>query len=80
MFQVLLEAIVVGIMTVIFGNIAGFLVSPFFKTAGDTCKNWNQFYVMEISLFLTGFLIHIFCELSGINKWYCINGAACKKN
>jgi len=34
---------------------------------------------MEISLFLTGFLVHIFCEYSGINKWYCKNGMVSKK-
>ena len=28
--------------------------------------------------FLTGFFIHLFCEVSTINKWYCKNGSACK--
>lgn len=30
-----------------------------------------------LHLFLLGFLIHIFCEISGINTWYCKNGSAC---
>jgi len=77
--QVFIEAFMVGIMTVIFGTLAGVLVGPFFKIdLPAECKNWNKFFVMEISLFLTGFLIHLFCELVGINKWYCKNGAACK--
>lgn len=79
MFQVFIEAVVVGLMTVLFGNIAGLIVGPFFKVnLPKDCEDWNKFYVMEISLFLTGFLIHLFCEFVGINKWYCNNGAACK--
>ena len=78
MMQLIYEAIVVGIATVIFGNIAAFLVGPFFKVdLPGECKNWNKFYAMEITLFVTGFLIHLFCEFSGINKWYCKNGFAC---
>jgi hypothetical protein len=79
MYQVFVEAVVVGLMTILFGNIAGFLVGPMFKVdLPKICSTWNKFYAMEISLFLTGFLIHLFCEMSGINKWYCKNGAACK--
>tara|TARA_B100001094_G_C18184044_1_gene802633 strand:- start:142 stop:501 length:360 start_codon:yes stop_codon:yes gene_type:complete len=29
--------------------------------------------------FLLGFILHIICELTGVNKWYCRNGNACKK-
>jgi len=32
-----------------------------------------------LKLFVTGFAVHFLCEVSGINKWYCKNGAACKK-
>jgi ABC-type arginine/histidine transport system permease subunit len=28
--------------------------------------------------FIMGAFFHIACELSGINKWYCMNGAACR--
>ena len=30
------------------------------------CKQWNKNHIMEISLFLTGFAIHILCETLGI--------------
>lgn len=30
-------------------------------------------------VFLSGFLVHIICEIFGINKWYCTHGAACKR-
>ena len=29
--------------------------------------------------FLFGFLVHIICEIAGINKIYCDKGHACKK-
>ena len=78
MYQLLLEALCVGIMTVVVGNISGFLVGSMLKVnLPEVCKDWNKYYTMEISLFLTGFLIHLICEFSGINKWYCKNGFAC---
>ena len=73
---VLTEAIVVGIMTILVGYIAGFIMS-YGMPIQQECKNWNKNYVMEKSLFLTGFLIHIICQVSGINHWYCRNGVAC---
>ena len=30
--------------------------------------------------FLFGFLLHIICEKTGINKLYCEKGVACNKN
>ena len=78
MRQLLLEAVVVGIITVIVGNIVGFIIGKSLSVDLPTvCKDWNKYYTMEISLFLTGFLIHLICEFSGINKWYCKNGFAC---
>ena len=80
MYRLFVEAACVGIITVIFGTIAGFIVAPFLKVdLPEICNSWNKFYTMEISLFLTGFLIHLFCEFSGINKWYCKNGFACMR-
>ena len=77
--QIIAESAIVGVMTVIVGSLVGFILSKF--VASDlpkVCKKWNNFYVMEISLFFTGFIIHLLCEFSGLNKWYCINGNACK--
>lgn len=80
MYDLIVEAVVVGIMTIIFGNIAGFLIGPLFKVdLPKVCSTWNKFYTMEITLFVTGVLIHLFCEYTGINKWYCKNGFACMR-
>ena len=80
MQQLLIEAIVVGILTVVVGTIVGFVLGSSFSTnLPKICKSWNKNHIMELSLFLTGFFIHLLCEFSGVNKWYCKNGYACKK-
>lgn len=80
--NLMIEALVVGIATVVVGSVVGFGVG---KVLGSDmpkiCKNWNKKYAMEISLFLTGSLLHLLFEFLGGNKWYCKNGIAClKKN
>ena len=80
MYDLIVEAVAVGVMTIIFGNIAGFLIGPLFKVdLPKVCSTWNKFYTMEITLFVTGVLIHFFCEYTVINKWYCKNGFACMR-
>ena len=77
---VVIEAVFVGIMTVIVGVIVGLILGKIFSTnLPAICKTWNKNHIMELSLFLTGFLLHLICEFSGLNKWYCKNGTACKK-
>ena len=76
----LLEAIIVGLLVVIVGTFVGFIIGKFFSIPlPKTCKKWNKYHIMEISLFITGFLVHIICELLGLNKLYCKKGYACKK-
>lgn len=80
MYNLIVEAVVVGVMTIIFGNMTGLLIVPLFKVdLPKVCSTWNKFYTMEITLFFTGVFIHLFCEFSGINKWYCKNGFACMR-
>ena len=76
------EAIVVGIILVITGNIASYLVrnvmpNPIADEHREACKVWNKYYSMEITLFLAGVIAHFGLELIGVNKWYCQNGIAC---
>jgi glycopeptide antibiotics resistance protein len=78
--MLLLEAFVVGVLTVVVGTIVGYVIGRLFSNnLPKICKEWNKNHIMEICLFLTGFIIHILCELTGINKWYCKNGNACKR-
>jgi membrane protein YqaA with SNARE-associated domain len=78
--QLLLECVAVATMTVIVGSMVGFLIAKFhLQLSSNSCKDWNKNHIMESSLFVTGFLIHILCEHSGVNRWYCKNGHACAK-
>ena len=61
MTQILIEAVLVGIMTIILGVLLRFLIIN------------NEI----LFLFLLGFLIHILCEITGLNLWYCKHGSAC---
>lgn len=77
--QLIIEAIFVGIGTVIIGSIVGYIISKYNSIdLPNICKKWNKNHIMEICLFITGFMIHIICELTGINKYYCKKGYACK--
>ena len=81
MKRILIESSVVGILVVIIGTIISFIISKFIVSdLPPVCKNWNKNFIMEICLFLTGFITHLLCEYFGVNKWYCKNGNACVNN
>tara|TARA_Y100000590_G_scaffold452872_1_gene596837 strand:- start:712 stop:957 length:246 start_codon:yes stop_codon:yes gene_type:complete len=81
MKRILIESSVVGILVVIIGTIISFIISKFIVSdLPPVCKNWNKNFIMEICLFLTGFITHLLCEYLGVNKWYCKNGNACVNN
>lgn len=78
MWKLLIEAIVVGIATAIIGTIVSWSLSkPFKVSLPPVCDNWNDNMVMEINLFLTGFIVHLLAEFTGVNRWYCSYGNAC---
>jgi len=79
--KLFIEAIVVGIGLIIVGSVIAFAVRNFYPKPNlpDTCASYNKYYVMEFTLFLTGFLFHLICELFGINNWYLTNSAASMK-
>jgi hypothetical protein len=71
--RVIKEAIFVGILTALIGYVASALVKPYFNVdLPEICKSWNKKYLMEASLFATGFLLHIFLEFTGMNKTYAL--------
>tara|TARA_B100000902_G_C26456800_1_gene503513 strand:- start:92 stop:334 length:243 start_codon:yes stop_codon:yes gene_type:complete len=76
--KILIEAVVIGLATIVIGTIVGYIVGRNLSVDLPTlCKKWNKNHVMEISLFFTGFFLHLICEYSGINHWYCKFGNAC---
>ena len=65
------EATFVGIAVVVVGYIVSMILKPYFGVSlPDICKTWNKKHVMEISLFMTGFVLYIIMEKTGINKKY----------
>lgn len=74
MLRLLVEAFVVGLLTVAVGSLVGWGVGKMVSSdLPEVCKDWNKFYIMEITLFLTGFILHILFEIFGLNKYYCKN-------
>ena len=65
--KVFLEAAVVGAMLAVIMLIAN-SVYPL-KSATS---------ILAVS-FVVGVLFHLGCEVTGINKWYCVHGAACSR-
>lgn len=73
--RVILEGIVVGILLIIVVYIVSIPIhmlnlSP---ELPNVCKTWNENHVMEITLFFSGLLFHILCEISGVNMQYAKN-------
>lgn len=78
MLKLLIEALVVGVLFAVIGTFVNKLVPNQFKVKlPEYCNKWNEKYVMQISLFMTGTIAHLLLELLGVNKWYCKNGYAC---
>tara|TARA_B110000483_G_C18205652_1_gene547476 strand:- start:6264 stop:6518 length:255 start_codon:yes stop_codon:yes gene_type:complete len=78
--MLLIEGVVVGLVTSIIGISLGYLVFTIYPLNQGLHKEYmlyNKNFILEILLFLTGFLAHISFELIGANKWYCKNGLAC---
>ncbi len=68
------EAIIIGLLVVVIGVAFHWLS---LKLYGD--HDLNKISMFAGHLFIIGVLTHAICEISGVNKWYCTNGAACKK-
>lgn len=74
-FKTLFEATTIGIITLIIGKIAFNLTLN--KNNNDDNNNEdvifpnNEPYGINLTLFITGFLLHYIIEILGLNKWYC---------
>lgn len=76
--QLVYEAVAIGVLVVVVGVVVSNLVGMFHNGTKTACKDWNKNHVMEITLFFIGVAVHLVCEFTGVNKWYCKNGNACK--
>lgn len=76
MQQLITESVIVGIITSILGGLILKILSRVNSIEShDYIKSfigkYKKTYIVEISLFLTGMLIHLLLEYIGLNKWYC---------
>jgi nitric oxide reductase large subunit len=70
------EILMVGLATAVVGFIVSTLFMYIFAN-NFSVKKYHFWWQVVLSYFVTGCLIHIICEVTGVNKWYCKNGAAC---
>lgn len=78
MKQIVLESVVIGIITALIGSIVVRIIISFNRIERNqsidlekTVDKLGQNYLLEISLFFTGILIHLILEYIGLNQWYC---------
>ena len=75
--RLLMEAIAVGILLVPLGYLVLYgsvELSKRYKSIDNMDKNIK----MSLGFFILGMLTHLFCDFTGINKWYCKKGLACQ--
>ena len=76
MSKLIVEAFVVGLLTSVVGvTISYFLLGDHFFHEKRSSK--SEIYKIILAFFLTGIIIHLGCEWSSLNKWYCRHGNAC---
>jgi hypothetical protein len=64
--QTFIEAIIVGFIAYIFGKIIfEYLIIK------DNNEEEKKPLGLGMVFFMTGFILHLFFELIGLNKWYC---------
>lgn len=60
----ILSDILFGIISVIIGTILGYLVGKFGSVdLPPVCEDWNKNYIMEMTLFATGFMTKFIYDL-----------------
>ena len=71
--NLLKEALVVGLIFLVVGVALHHLSVVMWRP-----HNLNDMKIYAVHLVGTAVIAHILLELSGLNKWYCKNGNACK--
>ena len=70
--KMLVNALIAGLLIMVVGTVVGYVAGKFTKTdLPPTCKDWNKNYIMEISLFFTGFVAMLVAHWAGLCKRLC---------
>lgn len=76
MADLIKEILFVGMLTMIIGLIISY-ITMYIGSPIQT-KQFDHWGSVAFSFVVTGMLIHIICEYTGINKYYCVHGVACR--
>lgn len=76
MKKLVLESLVIGLITTILGNLVLKILLKFNTyekndSLNNNLEKINNIYLIHLSLFFTGVLIHVILEYIGLNDWYC---------
>lgn len=68
MLNIVIYGILFGIVLIPITYIAGFVAKMFTRKPSlpEICSTWNEFYIMELTLFFAGFLMHLCLYFSGM--------------
>ena len=72
--QLTQETLVIGFLTLVIGVV----LKKIIKLIKLDNKTKLEYHLDEIGLFLIGPIVHLIFEFSGLNKIYCVRGAACQ--
>ena len=72
--QLLIEIVLVSVMVAIIGTILTYI------GMGAERSKFNEWGKIVLIFSLTGCIVHLFCEYTGLNKMYCKYGNACVTN
>ena len=73
--NIIIEGFAVGISVLLLGLVVRYIIAKYENVSINFIFNNRG---MWLSLFLTGFLLHVGLDLIGLNSWYCKNCAGCK--
>lgn len=63
------QAVMFGVVTVLLGLILSMVFGFLKPELSKECENWDKYYVMEIVLFLTGFILRYLLTNQAILKY-----------
>lgn len=78
--ELLKEMLVFGLMCGVIGTIisTGIMFLPNKDGKQFDLKEYHFWWQVFLAHVATGMVAHLLCEVSGVNKWYCSNGNACR--
>ena len=76
--KIVIEALALGLSSLLMGLFLHVLLGYHSQHSNSPTMK-KEMIQLSILLFLTGVLLHLLYELSGMNKWYCKHGNACQR-